>query len=57
MSQEFRFKETEKARNHFIEKIKQNELISKKHKHVCKILNYTEHLLILVSRVTLCVSI
>ena len=57
MSQEFRFKETEKARNHFIEKIKQNELISKKHKNVCKILNYTEHLLILVSKVTVCVSI
>ena len=57
MSQEFRFKETEKARNHLIEKIKQNELISKKHKNVCKILNYTEHLLILVSRVTVCVSI
>ena len=36
----------------FIEKIKQDELISKKHKKVCKILNYIEHLLILSSSVT-----
>ena len=33
-------------------KIKRNELISKKYKKVCKILNYTEHLLILASTVT-----
>ena len=57
IGQEFRSKEIKKTRNHFIEKIKQNELISKKHKRFCKILNYTEHLLILVSTVTVCVSI
>ena len=32
-----------------MQEIKQNELISNKQKKVCKILNYTEHLLILVS--------
>ena len=37
--------------------MKQNELISKKHKKVCKILDYTKHLLILASIVTGSVSI
>ena len=32
-------------------------MISKKHKKVCRVLNYTEHLLILTSTVTGCVSI
>ena len=31
--------------------------MSKKHKKVCRVLNYIEHLLILVSTVTGCVSI
>ena len=31
--------------------------MSKKHKKICRVLNYTEHLLILVSTVTGCVSI
>ena len=43
ISQEFRLKEINKTRNYFIEEIKQNELISKNYKKVCKILNYTEH--------------
>ena len=34
ISQEFRSKEIDKTRNYFIEEIKQNELISKKHKKV-----------------------
>ena len=50
--QEFRLKEIDKTRNYFIEEIKQNELISKKHKSVCRILNYDEDLLILASTVT-----
>ena len=50
-------KEIEKVRYYFIEEIKQNELIFKRHKKVCKILNYTGHLLILASKVTGCVSI
>ena len=43
----------EKTKNYFIEEIKQNELIRKKHKKVYKILDYTEHLLILASKVLL----
>ena len=57
ISQEFRSKEIDKARNYFNGEIKQNELISKKHKIFCKISNYSENLLILASTVTGCVSI
>ena len=42
ISQEFRSKDTDKTRNCFIERIKQNGLISKKHKKICKILNYPD---------------
>ena len=44
-------------RNHLNEEINQNELMSKKHKNVYRVLNYSEHLLILISTVTGCVSI
>ena len=55
---EFRFKEIDKTRNYFIEEIKQNKLISKKHKRICKILKYISHLLTLASStVTRCVPI
>ena len=43
--------------NYFFEEIDQNELMSKKHKNVYRVLNYIEHLLILVSTVLGCVSI
>ena len=56
IDQEFRCKKIEKE-NYFIEEMKQNELVSKKHKKVYKILNYTDYLLILTSTVTGCVSI
>ena len=39
INQEFRLKIIDGRRNCFIKEIKQNELISKKHKKVCKILN------------------
>ena len=45
ISHEFRLKEIEEKRNYFIEKIKQNELINKKQKKVCKILNTIEVLI------------
>ena len=38
-------------------KINQNQLMSKKHKTVCRVLNYIECLLILLSTATGCVSI
>ena len=51
ISQEFSRREIDKKLNHFIEEIKQNKLIRKKHKKVCKFLNCTDHLLILASAV------
>ena len=46
-----------KQKNYFLEGIKQNELISKKHKKACTALNYVEHFLILASTITGCISI
>ena len=40
-----------------LKKIKQNELMSKKHKKVCTTLNYIEHFFILDSAITGCISI
>ena len=57
MSQVFRLKNTEDAKNYFIKEINQNELMSRKHTKICAVLNYVEHLLILTSTVTGCVSI
>ena len=56
ISQEFKLKEINET-DYFIEEIKQNELISKKHKKVSEILYYTKHLLILAFTATGCVSI
>ena len=44
-------------RNYLTEEISQNELMSKKHKDVNKVLNYTEQLIILITTVTGWVSI
>ena len=46
MSQEFRLKNIDETRNYFFEEITENELMSKKQKMVCKILNYIEQFLI-----------
>ena len=57
ISQEFRLKNIGEIRNYFIEEINQNKLMSKKHKKVCRVLNYIETLLVVVSRFSGCVSI
>ena len=57
ISQEFRLKNIEEIRNYLIQKINQNELMTKTHKKVYKVLNYIEHLLILISTVNGCFSI
>ena len=44
MSQGFRLKNIDETRNYLTEVINQNELMSKKHKKVYRVLNYTEHL-------------
>ena len=56
IGQEFRLKNVDETRNYFLEKIKQNILMSKKDKKVCTTLNYIEHFLILVSTITGCIS-
>ena len=45
-------KDIDKTRNYFVKEINQNELTSKKHNKVCRVLNYIEYLLILISTVT-----
>ena len=57
ISQEFRLKNIDETRNYFLEDIEQNELMSRKHKKVCKPLNYIEHFLILASTITGCILI
>ena len=48
ISQDFILKNIIERRNNFIEKIKENQLISMKHKKACKVLNCIEKLLILI---------
>ena len=57
ISQDFTLKNIDETRGYLIEKINQNELMSKNHKKVYRVLNYMEHFLILISTVTGCVSI
>ena len=40
-----------------LEEIKNNDLMSEKHKKVCRALNYFEHFLVLISAVSGCVSV
>ena len=57
MSQEFRLKNMDEKRNYFLKEIKQIESMSRKHKKVCKTLNYIEHFFILASTITGRISI
>ena len=50
-------KKIDEIRNHLIEVISQNELMSKKHKKVCRVSNYINHSLIVISTIIGCVSI
>ena len=42
----------DEIKEYFIKEINQNELMSRKHKRICKTLNYIEHPLILACTVT-----
>ena len=58
MNQEFRLTKIDKIRNYLSEEINQNELMSKNHKkRVCRVLNYIDHSLIVISTITGCNSI
>ena len=55
ISQEFRLKKIDEIRNSLIEEVNRNELMSKKHKKVCRDLNYVNHLLVAISTINGCV--
>ena len=57
INQEFRLKKIDEMRNYLIEEVNQNKLMNKKHKNVCRVLNYIDHLLIKISTITGWVSI
>ena len=57
LSREYRLKNIDERRNYFLEEIKQNELMSKKHKKVCETLNYFDHSLISASTILGCISV
>ena len=52
ISQEFQLKNIDETRQHFREEIEQSELMNRKQKKVCIILNYIEHFLVLASTIT-----
>ena len=56
-SQEFRLNKIAEIRNYLFKEINQNELMSKKNEKVCTVLNYIDHLLIVISTITGCVTI
>ena len=57
MNQERRLRRIEEIRNYLIEEINRNELMSKKHKKICRVINYIDHSLIVISTTTGCISI
>ena len=52
MNQRLRLKKLDEIRNYLVEEINRNELMSKKHKKVCRVLNYIDHSLIAISAIT-----
>ena len=56
-SLKFRLKKIDETRNYLFDEKKHNKLISEKDKKTCKYLNCIEHLLLLDSTITGCVSI
>ena len=56
MNKEFRLKKIDEKIHYLIEEINQ-KLLSKKHKKICRFLNYVDHSLIVIFTITGCVSI
>ena len=54
---EFRLTKNDEKRNYLLDEIKNKYLLSEKYKKACKYLNYVEHMLILDSTITGCVSV
>ena len=51
INQKFKLKKIDEIRNYLIEEINRHELMSKKHKKVCRVFNYIDHLLIVISTI------
>ena len=47
----------DETRNYLLEEIKHNDLMSEKHKKVCRALNFFEHFFVFISAISGCVSI
>ena len=56
-SLEFRLRKIDETKNNVLDEIKYNDLMHEQYKNTCKCLNYIEHLLILRSTVTGCISV
>ena len=56
-SLEIRLRKFDETRNYLLDEINHNDLMSKKYEKTCKYLKHVEHLLILASTITGCVSI
>ena len=57
LGQDFRLKKIDETINYLIEEINKNQLRSKKDKKCYRVLNFIEHLFLLISTFTGCVSI
>ena len=57
INQKFRLKKIDEIRNYLMEEINQNELMIKKHKKVCRILNYIDYFQFAAFTVNGCVFI
>ena len=57
ISQEFRLKKIDEIRNYLIEEVNRDELMTNKHKKVCRVLSYIDRSLIVISTITGCVFI
>ena len=57
MNQKFRSRKIDEIKNYLIQEINQHKLLCKKHKKICRVLNYIENSLNLISAITVCVSI
>ena len=55
ISQEFRLKNMYETKKYFLEELMQNEAMSKKHKRICRTLNYIKEFLILYFTITRCI--
>ena len=56
INQEFSLKHMDKTINYFLKEIEQNKLMRRNHKKVCTTLIQIEHVLVLASAITGCIS-